>query len=174
MVTTMNARQWWVTGAVACVIAGGGVITANLASADGWEPTASEVGAAVKVAHVAAEGAIPGPDGAPLIGNEAAVTDDSAWPGNVSGVAYVGLDKGIAGPYVGRDYKGDKGNLILVELTGDFSVNVTGPRGAPSFVRGTLMIVAVDPTTGEATDFTLTKSGDTAFPKNSVSVYRVS
>jgi hypothetical protein len=172
-------RSWRVLGgtrrrlaacAAGLTIAGLGaslLVHPGTASAATWTPSTAQAARAVLVARMEAASTIPGPKGAPvtsavprIVPRSAALMVASAglassWPSNVTSVEYVASHRQPAEGFVDGTSIADNRSVVVLRMTGRFSVAIIAPKGARPYATGTVMTVIIDASTGQVLDFGL-------------------
>ncbi len=160
MIARVSRSHLLAAGAAACVASGVAAVLfyPSSAQASTWTPGASQTRLANAAAHRQASSTIPGVSGEPIL---AAPTPTGSWPANVSGVAYVGMSRAAAERYVDDSSMkiADGRSVVLIRMTGRFSVVTKGPAGSPGFATGTVLTVVIDARTGNTLDFGLDNAG---------------
>jgi hypothetical protein len=83
----------------------------------------------------------------------------SSWPSNVTSISYIGTDRQTASQFVDGSPVPDDPAVIVLRMTGHFSVAVSAPEGASTYVTGTVLTAVLDASTGQVLDFGLDTSG---------------
>lgn len=143
-------------------------VTAGGAAAGAWRPSAAQVDQAIIVAYLEASSTVPSAAGAPVTPYTMPVAKarsllplssrTSSWPSNVTSVEYIGSHRQDASRYVDGSTVPDNRQVIVLRMTGRFSVLVSAPPGAPPYETGTVLTAVVDANTGEVLDFGLADS----------------
>lgn len=137
------------------------------ASAATWAPSTAQAAQAVLVAQVEAASTVPGPKGAPvtsavpqIVPKPAALMVSladlaSSWPSNVTSVEYVASHRQFAEGFVDGTRIAHNRSVVVLRMTGHFSVMISAPKGARPYATGTVMTIILDSSTGQVLDFGL-------------------
>jgi hypothetical protein len=145
-------------------------------------PSTAQAGKAIVAAHLEAATTIPGPHGFPVTSSTAGVSTAadallataaraSSWPANVTGVQYIGTYRKTAEQFVDGTTVRDNPAVVVVRMTGHFSVLISAPSGARPFATGTVLTAVVDADTGQVLDFGLGNSAK-ALPNHVIAFRR--
>ena len=87
---------------------------------------------------------------------EKGATSATGLPSNVSTVRSTGSHRRAVTSLVGAKSAPDDVQVIVVQMTGSFSVQIPAPPGSPTHATGTVMTIVADAQTGQMLDFGLT------------------
>jgi hypothetical protein len=142
--------------------------TSGNASAQTWQPSAAQVDQAIVAAYLEASSTVPGPGGVPASPYTMPVSKAeslvhlssraSSWPSNVAAVEYIGSYRQAASQFVDGSTVPDNRPVLVLRMTGQFSVASSAPQGAVAYATGTVLTAVLDAKTGEVLDFGLTDS----------------
>jgi hypothetical protein len=167
------ARRHRLTAVVASLIVAGlaaamsvEAVAASTAPAF-WTPSAAQAERAITAAYLEASSTIPSAAGGPVTPLTTAPPSAGAalrasaasawfWPSNVSSVSYIGTHRQTASQFVDGSHVPDNRPVVVLRMTGRFSVAISSPGGAsPSYATGTVLTAVLDATTGQVLDFGL-------------------
>ena len=174
-------RRWVVVGSIGLVAAGLAVgLSAQAGSAASaapatFLPSAAQAGKAIVVAHLEAATTVPGPKGSPVASSTAGVPTDTApllaaaarassWPADVTRVKYIGTYRRTAEQFLDGTTIADNRAVVVMRMTGHFSVLISAPKGTRPYATGTVLTAVLDAATGQVLDFGLGNSAR-ALPK---------
>jgi hypothetical protein len=139
-----------------------------------WIPSVAQADQVIVVAHLEASSTIPSATGAPLtsrttapaVGRSllASAARASSWPSNVSSISYIGSYRQTAQRFEDDSPVPDNVPVIVLRMTGRFSVAIPSPRGAQPYATGTVLTAVLDARTGQVLDFGLDDSAKPALP----------
>ena len=123
----------------------------------------------ITAAYLEASSTIPGAAGHPVTPHTTAPPSAGAaliasaarasfWPSNVSSISYIGTGRQTASQFVDGSRVPDNRPVIVLRMTGHFSVAISSPPGAPSYATGTVLTAVLDATNGQVLDFGLTNA----------------
>jgi len=159
-------------GAVALLIVGGSVAASRLTRPERPSVTAAQTALAESVARSEAVSSVPGPTGQPLsVASAQADVAPGDWPANVDTVSFVPTTRRSAMAFVDDSGTNDDREVLVVRLTGRFSLATTGPPGSSHVATGTEFTVVVDAVTGEVLDTGLEAPPAAASLPGSVSLF---
>lgn len=186
LMTRYITRAWQAIGGAArrhrVIAAAIGLVTAGLAvglSAQAglaasaapttFLPSTAQAGEAIVVAHLEAATTVPGPKGYPVTSSTAGVLTApgplpataaraSSWPVNVTSVQYIGTYRQTAEQFIDGATIADNRAVVVVRMTGHFSVPISAPQGAYPYATGTILTAVLDASTGQVLDFGLDDS----------------
>jgi hypothetical protein len=132
-------------------------------------PSTTQAGEAIVVAQLEAATTIPGPDGPPVTSSTVGVStaaahllataaSASSWPANITGVQYIGTYRQTAEQFIDGTTTADNRAVVVVRITGQFSVLISAPQGANPYATGTVLTAVADANTGQVLDFGLDNS----------------
>jgi len=70
----------------------------------------------------------------------------SSWPSNVTSISYIGTDRQTASQFVDGSPVPDNRAVIVLRMTGQFSVAISSPQGASTYATGTVLTAVLDAT----------------------------
>ncbi len=134
-----------------------------------WKPSAAQAERAITAAHLEASSTIPSAAGAPVTPLTtapqatgasllASAARASSWPSNVTSISYIGTHRQTASQFVDGSHVPDNRAVIILRMTGQFSVAISSPLGARPYATGTVLTAVLDATTGQVLDFGLDTS----------------
>lgn len=134
-----------------------------------WKPSTAQSQRAVTVAYLEASSTIPSAAGPPVTpfmmapprAGAALMTSAakaSFWPSNVGTISYIGSRRRTASQFVDDSRVPDNRQVIVLRMTGHFSVLISAPPGAKPYVTGTVLTAVLDAATGQVLDFGLTNA----------------
>lgn len=134
-----------------------------------WTPSAAQAERAIIAAHLEASSTIPSASGAPVTPLTTEVPHDGAsllasaakarsWPSNVTSISYIGTHRRTASQFVDGSKVPDNRAVIVLRMTGQFSVAISSPAGAKTYATGTVLTAVLDAATGQVLDFGLVNS----------------
>jgi hypothetical protein len=168
-------RRWVIAGTLGLIAAGLAVglsAQAGLAASAApttFLPSTAQAGEAIVVAQLEAATTVPSPDGGPVTSSTARVSTAAApllaaaakassWPTNITGVEYIGTYRQTAEQFIDGTTTTDNRAVVVVRMTGQFSVLISGPQGAQQYATGTVLTAVADASTGQVLDFGLDNS----------------
>jgi hypothetical protein len=142
--------------------------TAGSASAVTWKPLSAQANRAIIVAYLEASSTIPSATGAPVTPFTMPISRarslisvaprETSWPSNISSIDYIGSYRQAASQFVDGSKVPDNRAVIVLRMTGRFSVLISAPKGALPYATGTVLTAVLDANTGEVLDFGLANS----------------
>lgn len=134
-----------------------------------WTPSTAQAERTVTVAYLEASSTIPSAAGHPVTplmtppprAGAALMTSAakaSFWPSNVSSISYIGTSRRTASQFVDGSRVPDNRPVIVLRMTGHFSVLISAPPGAKPYATGTMLTAVMDAATGQVLDFGLTNA----------------
>jgi hypothetical protein len=178
--TARLARRHRVAAAVSLIIAGLAAASSVQAVAASrapafWNPSAAQAERAIVAAHLYASSTIPSATGAPvtpLMTNAprsgasllASAKLASSWPANITSISYIGSYRQTAEQFEDGSPVPDNPPVIVLRMTGRFSVEIPSPNGARPYATGTVLTAVLDANTGQVLDFGLDNSAKPALP----------
>jgi len=170
----LNSRIFLRRSALVTGLTATGAVIAFFATASsqaGAPVTPQQASLALAIAHQQANSTIPAPATSGATAQEAPASD-TAWPTNVDSVSYSLSTRQAAVNYLDGSQALDDRPVLVIRMTGDFSVLRAGPSGAPSSASGKLMTIVIDAASGDVLDFGMDPSSD-ALPEmpNSVDAF---
>lgn len=134
-----------------------------------WTPSAAQAELAITAAYLEASSTIPSASGGPVTPLTtappsagaaliASAASASFWPSNVTSISYIGTDRQTASQFVDGSPVPDNRAVIVLRMTGQFSVAISSPEGASSYATGTVLTAVLDAATGQVLDFGLVDS----------------
>lgn len=133
-------------------------------------PTPDQIALADKVANAEARKTIPGLNGRPLPQASLDKFPVGKWPDNVASVHYVTMTRAIAGPFTGSSSPDESQEVVVIRMTGKFSVRHLGMTRDQTVTNGTAMTLVMDAKTGLVTDFGI--EGEARHPMPTQSIKR--
>jgi hypothetical protein len=134
-----------------------------------WTPSTAQAQRAITVAYLEASSTIPSAAGPPVRPYTTAPPSSGAalmasaarasfWPSNVSSISYIGTGRQTASRFVDGSRVPDNRPVIVLRMTGHFSVLISAPQGATPYATGTVLTAVLDAANGEVLDFGLTNA----------------
>ncbi|MGH3407191.1 MAG: hypothetical protein ACRDRJ_32530 [Streptosporangiaceae bacterium] len=134
-----------------------------------WTPSTAQAERAITVAYLEASSTIPSAAGSPVTSLTkappragAALMTSAArasfWPPNVGSISYIGTGRQRAQQFLDGSRVPDNRPVIVLRMTGHFSVVISAPLGATPYVTGTVLTAVLDATSGQVLDFGLTNA----------------
>jgi hypothetical protein len=134
-----------------------------------WTPSTAQAQRAITVAYLEASSTIPSAAGPPVRPYTTAPPSSGAalmasaarasfWPSNVSSISYIGTGRQTASRFVDGSRVPDNRPVIVLRMTGHFSVLISAPQGATPYATGTVLTAVLDATNGGVLDFGLTNA----------------
>jgi hypothetical protein len=131
-----------------------------------WTPSAAQAEQAITVAYLEASSTIPSANGGPVTPLTtappsagaaliASAASASFWPSNLSSISYIGTDRQTASQYVDGSAVPDSRPVVVLRMTGQFSVMISAPEGGSNYATGSVLTAVLDATTGDVLDFGL-------------------
>jgi hypothetical protein len=134
-----------------------------------WRPSTAQAERAITAAYLEASSTIPSAAGPPVTPHTTAPPSAGAvlmasaarasfWPSNVSSISYIGTGRRTASRFIDGSRVPDNRPVIVLRMTGHFSVLISAPQGATPYATGTVLTAVLDATNGEVLDFGLTNA----------------
>jgi hypothetical protein len=132
-----------------------------------WRPSTAQAERAITAAYLEASSTIPSAAGPPVTPHTtappsigavlmASAARASFWPSNVSSISYIGTERQTASQFLDGSRVPDNRPVIVLRMTGHFSVLISAPQGATPYATGTVLTAVLDAKNGQVVDFGLT------------------
>jgi hypothetical protein len=130
-----------------------------------WIPSPAQAEQAIIAAHLEASSTIPSRAGGPVTarttqpqGGKSLVASAalaSSWPSNITSISYIGSYRQTASQFLDRSAVPDDRPVIILRMTGHFSVAISSPSNAANYATGKVLTAVLDATNGHVLDFGL-------------------